>query len=430
MDSIDNIVYDPKRSIAQNAKLNGLKGKEGIEKIRYVIRARGIDRRHDNQTLIVDAIRNYLKKYPNPTKLGASKKLPYGINTIRKYWDIAKNDAEIEQNPNKIRYREEQEQEQERKRIEFLDFLPIEYIIEYLIKRESSDSSVDLEKTIKAIKKGADAKQQLDAFIEKEHANTEYLKNNPLYYPVPTKADLLKSDKYKYDTEKYVCVGFRGTDDKWKDLALPLTNMCNQFSVRIGDITKCASSEDAYMLGAFSNNNAKHKDLQEQILATANGWASKRKVRKKNRPRSDWRDLKIDWMLYCVWQKIIQNDEFRNIILAIPRGAMIIEDNSLKKSPRDTYWGADNPSRGEFNSWADKYVKSLRLATKAATDRKKEELISNFCNYGTFTGTNEMGRILTYLKDCLHRGIEPEIDYALLNRKKIYILGNLLTFNV
>lgn len=140
MESIENIKYNPKLSIEQNAKLNGLSGKSGRERIRYYIRANGIDRRHAKQVVIVNAIRKYLKKHPDATKLGASKDLPYGINTIRKYWDIAKTDGEVEQNPNKASKRERLTQEQERKRIEFLDSLSVEYIKEYLIKRESSVS--------------------------------------------------------------------------------------------------------------------------------------------------------------------------------------------------------------------------------------------------------------------------------------------------
>lgn len=138
MESIDNIRYNPKLSIEQNAKLNGLSGKSGEERIRYYIRANGIDRRQSKKVEIVNAIRKYLKKHPDATKLGASKDLPYGINTIRKYWDIARGNGEIEQNKNKASKRERLAQEQERRRIEFLDSLPIEYIKEYLIKRESA----------------------------------------------------------------------------------------------------------------------------------------------------------------------------------------------------------------------------------------------------------------------------------------------------
>ena len=150
MESIENIKYNPKLSIKQNAKLNGLSGESGEERIRYYIRANGIDRRHAKKVVIVNAIRKYLKKHPDATILGASKDLPYGINTIRNYWNIAKTNGEVEHNPNKARKRERLAQEQERRRIEFLDSLPVDYIKEYLTKRESSVSvaSINIEQGV------------------------------------------------------------------------------------------------------------------------------------------------------------------------------------------------------------------------------------------------------------------------------------------
>ena len=65
MESIENIKYNPKLSIKQNAKLNGLSGESGEERIRYYIRANGIDRRHAKKVVIVNAIRKYLKKHPD-----------------------------------------------------------------------------------------------------------------------------------------------------------------------------------------------------------------------------------------------------------------------------------------------------------------------------------------------------------------------------
>ena len=40
-----------------------------------------------------------------------------------------------------------------------------------------------------------------------------------------------------------------------------------------------------------------------------------------------------------------------------------------------------------------------------------------------------MGKILTYIKQCLHDGTEPDIDYQLLKSKNIHFLGNLIDFD-
>lgn len=276
--------------------------------------------------------------------------------------------------------------------------------------------------------KSVELKSKLDVLIEQEHQNTNALKEHPLYYPVPTKKQLLDSTRLKYDSERYVCVAFRGKEDYWKDLWLPLSNMNGGFDYEINGV-KVRTSEHAYILGVFSNDSERHLAIQQQVMNEPSGYQAKRNIRMRNRflARLDWRTFKIDWMLYCVWQKIQQNQEFRSLLLAIPQGATIIEDNSFKNKP-DLYWGANNPDRKPFGRLASKFAKSLGLPTKVATKKVEDKLVWDFCNYGVFEGTNEMGRILTYLKDCLHKGVEPEIDYDLLNRKKIHLLGKELHF--
>ena len=266
-------------------------------------------------------------------------------------------------------------------------------------------------------------KSKLDALIEQEHKNTEALKMHPLYYPVPTKNDLFNSDQLKYDASKYVCVAFRSKPDYWKDMKVPLGNMNGGFDYEIGGV-KVRSSEHAYILGVFSNNSERHLAIQQKVMAEPSGYQAKHNIRMKNRlySRLDWRSFKLDWMLYCVWEKIKQCQEFREILLAIPEGATIIEDNSFKSKP-DKYWGCFNPARKPFANLARRYTRSLGIPTDAAKKRFSDKLIWDFCNYGVFEGTNEMGRILTYLKDCLHKGIEPDIDYDLLNKKRIHLLG-------
>lgn len=126
------IVYDASLSIKENARVNNC-SEDGI---RYFIRTQGIDRRHNEKMSIVNAIGEYLKKHPNATKKQASLDLPFGINTIRKYWLFAKDNIEIHPNPNKTRQRNRLQEEELRRRIEFLDNLPVEFIKEYLYNRE------------------------------------------------------------------------------------------------------------------------------------------------------------------------------------------------------------------------------------------------------------------------------------------------------
>ena len=49
-------------------------------------------------------------------------------------------------------------------------------------------------------------------------------------------------------------------------------------------------------------------------------------------------------------------------------------------------------------------------------------------NVGIFRGQNNIGKILMICRDCIKRGIEPDIDLDLLRSKNIFILGKQLTF--
>ena len=53
---------------------------------------------------------------------------------------------------------------------------------------------------------------------------------------------------------------------------------------------------------------------------------------------------------------------------------------------------------------------------------------NNFTEYGTFRGSNVMGKILTICRNSLLNGTEPEIDYDLLKNKNIHLLGKPIEF--
>ena len=129
------IVYYPNKTIKQNAKINGCT-EDGI---RYYIRTRGIDRRYDDRLPYIEKIRKYLKKHPDATKIGTAKALKLGINTIRKYWDIAKGTQIAEVNKTKASIRQHREQ----KITDFLDSLPLEYLKLYIAKRETLAGSLN-----------------------------------------------------------------------------------------------------------------------------------------------------------------------------------------------------------------------------------------------------------------------------------------------
>lgn len=47
---------------------------------------------------------------------------------------------------------------------------------------------------------------------------------------------------------------------------------------------------------------------------------------------------------------------------------------------------------------------------------------------GVWRGQNNIGKILMICKLCLESETEPDIDYELLNKANIYLLGHILRF--
>ena len=73
------------------------------------------------------------------------------------------------------------------------------------------------------------------------------------------------------------------------------------------------------------------------------------------------------------------------------------------------------------------YYPSLSIAENAALNKVQEKDI-RYCNVGIYSGNNVMGKILTYIKQCLHDQTIPDIDYDLLESKQIHIYGKLIDF--
>lgn len=289
-----------------------------------------------------------------------------------------------------------------------------------------SNQKAVTKKTLKNTAKVKELKEQVDALMKVEAENTAALKANPSYLPIPTKQDFLKEEQY--NVSEHLCVPFRSKGDMWQGIQIPLGNMNGGYSYMMHGVT-FPTSEHAYIFGIFSNDNEEHIALQKELLANTNGLTIKRGIRYKNAHlcRKDWREFNIEWMLHCVWTKANQCEEFKKLLLSLPQGITIIEDVSFKHYDENgaDFWGARNPDKATFDNLAKKYAEHLGLSEKAT----KEGFIWKYYNVGTYTGRNVMGKILTYIKQCLHDGTEPDIDYELLKSKNIHFLGNLIDFD-
>lgn len=234
-----------------------------------------------------------------------------------------------------------------------------------------------------------------------------------------------------YDANKLNCWPFCKATDVRDGITLCLGNLCKGYSFALnGHIFR--TSEAAYLCGEFSSNTALNIAIQHDLQAESNAFLAKKVIKRRNAEhiRQDWEDVRLQWMLYVVWYKCIGNADFRSLLLSIPDDAVIIEDSTANYGATSSVWGAKN-----------KELRAVRRALKKEliahnpTMRKKDLnlLISKECgnitNVGSFVGENNMGKILMMCKIALQNNTVPPIDYELLRAKKIYLFGELLTFN-
>ena len=232
-----------------------------------------------------------------------------------------------------------------------------------------------------------------------------------------------------YDASTLNCYAFRRGTDSIEGHALAVGNMVSGFPFALEGVT-FQNSECAYIAGMFSNDSENHLELQEALQVETNGFMAKKKIRRFNeeKKRADWKEFNVQWMLYCVWCKVVSNSDFRDMLLAIPSDAVIIEDSTFQKGATAAVWGTKNTTQRRLV--AD-YKKQLEVdghnkaSIKRACDKKR---LGEWRKQGVFVGKNLMGKILMICRDAVLSHSTPNIDLELLRSKKIYLLGKLLTF--
>ncbi len=273
-------------------------------------------------------------------------------------------------------------------------------------------------------------KAEIDNYLQKEEENSRDLE----ILPSVIKIDIYKPSPESYDVSKYQSIAFRRNFDTHKGALMPFGNMNQGFPYKIGKHS-FHTSESAYICGLFSDNTPEHMAVQEELIKETNGYAAKKEVRHKHQSisRKDWESFNVEWMLYIVWQKVKKNKKFRELLMSIPKGVILIENTSLQKVRKDNdtsgFWGARNQDYQQFCKLVGKYIEEAYFyENKAKQEERELTFTNNFCNYGVYHGHNTMGKILSYIKDCLHDAKEPEIDYELLRSKNIYLMGELMKF--
>lgn len=230
------------------------------------------------------------------------------------------------------------------------------------------------------------------------------------------------------------CLSFAKASDMVNGINVRLSNMACGYPFPFGGVT-WRDSETLYLCGEFSDSSEKHLSVQEDMQRQTSGFAAKRFIKKRNSNliRQDFADFRIQWMLYVVWQKCMGNADFANLLLKLPHDAIIIEDTTKQHGDTKEVWGCTNTElairRAELKKKVTRQAKSDNpKISKAALKRLVNMEICKVNSFGVFVGQNNLGKILMICRDCLIQGVEPPIDYNLLETKDIHILGKRISF--
>ena len=224
---------------------------------------------------------------------------------------------------------------------------------------------------------------------------------------------------------------FKYAKDIVNGINLCISNMAGGFPFECGGRV-WKDSERLYLCGEWSNNTDEHRFIQECLLSYTSGFGAKRfgKSRFRKFVRPDFADFRLQWMIYCVWQKCKGNEDFRKLLLQIPQDAILVENTTTDKWDSADIWGC------EIWELENKRANLATVLMERHKDLKRKErdyiinVETNKINdIGVWKGQNNIGKILMLCRDCIREETEPQIDYDLLRRSNIYILGELYTFN-
>lgn len=280
--------------------------------------------------------------------------------------------------------------------------------------------------------------KEVKAIISLNKDNRTFVKRN--YLNSIYNFDLSWGSVDEYDATKYDCWSFKTADDEKDGILLDLGNQCSGYPFDFhGHLFQ--TSESAYLCGQFSNDTDECKRIQNQLLYERNGYTAKKKVKNSNREliRGDWGEFMADWMLYVIWAKCRGNKDFADKLKSIPRDAIIMENSTTIHEGTSVYWGSKNTELEEAREKVTRYteLQYMKKVRNGKIKKNQSELDAamqaarNEIHYiGTFSnGHNLMGKILKMCQMALLDEAEPPINYELLRQKRIYLFGDLLTFD-
>ena len=240
----------------------------------------------------------------------------------------------------------------------------------------------------------------------------------------------LKSES-SYDASSLKTFPFCHATDVLEGLSMSVGNMASGFPFEIEGV-RFHNSEAAYIAGAFSEVSDAHIDVQSQLVVETNGFMSKKRIRRANEDgkRADWNEFNVVWMLYVVWCKCVGNEDFRSLLVSIPREAVIIEDSTHQHGATASFWGAKNSVHRSLHVALNRQLRSEGMSKCRRKALLNGHRLNQWRDKGVYIGCNVMGKILMLCRDALLEGSVPPIDIALLRSKRIHLLGKPLSFDL
>lgn len=225
-----------------------------------------------------------------------------------------------------------------------------------------------------------------------------------LFRPSTPIIELHKWDIY----DSHNVVTFRKLDGEYG----AFSNMSKQFGIELFGI-QFVASEMLYMIAGF-----KDKSIQEELLKENNPTKAKRIFRHgvylKKHWRKDWSSFNLEWMKFCLVQKYVQNPKWVDLLNST-KDKIIIEDSTMQNGISSSYWGAKDLLKRHIISEKRSSLKAKKVS-KEEIDFELDKIYSTVGD-GYFQGVNNMGKLLTLLRD--NNG---KLNYTLPN--DIHILGN------
>lgn len=239
--------------------------------------------------------------------------------------------------------------------------------------------------------------------------------------------------------EKYDCTclevwSYRKASDIREGVPLCFGNMCNGFPLEIEGI-RFYNSECAYIAGSFAGAHPEQVAIQKLVAEEKNGMRCKRIYRRRpeftSHIRKDFYNYNVQWMMYVLWQKCLQNKHFADLLKAIPPEAHVVENTSFHSGATAVVWGAKNRELTRIRIAAEADI-ALNREFRFKKDLAQTQMMAaNAINdKGFFEGCNVMGKIIKIGSLSLLYGQEPPINYSWLRSRNLLMCGKQIDFPV